>query len=40
MSKSIIGGNIAGMVGALVSMFVERAWRRRKEKQARQLEPE
>jgi hypothetical protein len=36
MAKSIVGGVIASVIGALASLLVERLWKRYKEKQANQ----
>ena len=39
MSKSVVTGVIASVIGALVSLLVERSWKRHKEKKSKQQEP-
>jgi uncharacterized membrane protein YeaQ/YmgE (transglycosylase-associated protein family) len=36
MSKGIVTNVLAGVIGALASLLVERLWKRHKEKQSRQ----
>jgi uncharacterized membrane protein YeaQ/YmgE (transglycosylase-associated protein family) len=38
MASSIVSTVVAGVIGALVSLFIERAWRRHKAKQKQKEE--